>query len=300
MKIIKSDCWLVPQEPGFLGMYKQIELAGRTAYKSENKITEDSAKNFVEMLIKRGHYRPLEFGTIYLRFPTNINPEVIDFYDRNHWSKVVLDKDGEWYYVTTNARVITENERQNDLIYWCEPTEYHEKRITAKIVCSRAIMDEARTHTAISFIGESTRYCNYSKDRFDNQLTFIMPHWMDIKEGIYFDDFYSVLDDKHHIRFIEQSSSITNDLKFGIDIPYKYQRHLSHWCKSENDYFMELNGIGLLPQDARGILPLDIKSELAMCGYIDDWKHFFSQRCAIDAHPDMQIIANKLKDLLCL
>ena len=87
MKLIKPSTEIIPQQEGLLGVYKQIELAGRTAYKSEDKITEDSAEKFVNMLIEREHYRPLEFGTIYLKLPTNIDPEKICFYDANHWSR---------------------------------------------------------------------------------------------------------------------------------------------------------------------------------------------------------------------
>ena len=81
----------MPQQTGLSGVYKQIELAGRTSYKSENRITEDSAEKFVNMLIDRGHLAPLEFGTIYLQIPTNIDPKIISFYDDNPYSRTNFD-----------------------------------------------------------------------------------------------------------------------------------------------------------------------------------------------------------------
>ena len=66
MKLIKPSFEILEQLPGLEGMYKQIELAGRTCYKSEDKITEDSAKEFVDRMIKSGHGAMLEHGTVYL------------------------------------------------------------------------------------------------------------------------------------------------------------------------------------------------------------------------------------------
>ena len=70
--------------------------------------------------------------------------------------------------------------------------------------------------------------------------------------------------------------------------------------QTEEEYFKELNANGLTPQDARDCLPLGLKTEIVICGFKDAWDHFFTLRCASDAHPDMQIIANKIKEELCL
>lgn len=173
MKLINSSVTIIPQEPGLLGVYKQIELAGRTAYKSEDRITEDSAKKFVDMLLERGHTAPLEHGTIYLKVPFDVGNEIIDDYNYNPYSHVECGSDA--YYITTNARVIYENGWQEDLQYLCEPTEHHEKRITARFICSRAIGNELVRHRVFSFVQESSRYCNYSKNKFGNELTFVLP-----------------------------------------------------------------------------------------------------------------------------
>ena len=89
-------------------------------------------------------------------------------------------------YVTTNYRVIKENHWEDDLQYLCEPTEYHYKRYTVHMVLDRGVMDEFRTHVGLSHLAESTRYCNYSKDKFGNELTFIQPCW-DIRGSNYID-----------------------------------------------------------------------------------------------------------------
>ena len=91
MKLVKSSLEIVPQSPGLDGIYKAIEMAGRTCYKSENKITKDSAKDFVDRMIKSGHGAMLEFGTVYLRIPMQYKD--IDVYSNNPYSKVAFIKD---------------------------------------------------------------------------------------------------------------------------------------------------------------------------------------------------------------
>lgn len=78
-------------------------------------------------------------------------------------------------YITTNARVIFENGWEDDLKYMCEPTEFHEKRVTVKFITSIIIVREILRHRHFSFLNESTRYCNYAKGKFNSELTFIKP-----------------------------------------------------------------------------------------------------------------------------
>ncbi len=134
MKLIESSVQIIEEKDP----YKMIELAGRTCYKSEDKITEDSAKEFVDRMIKLGHGAMLEAGTIYLTIAKTImgfgDPF---FYIKNKYSKV--NKDDLFYYITTNMRVLVENNRLDDLQYQVEPTEHHEKRITAKFICDRGV-----------------------------------------------------------------------------------------------------------------------------------------------------------------
>ena len=150
MKLIKPSFEILSQENGIDGMYKMIELAGRTCYKSEDKITEDSSVKFVQMLIDRRHLAMLEHGTIYLDIPDSVWVAVCGDYDDNPYSKVihVVEKEGEQlkHYVSTNYRVLIENDWLDDLKYQCEPTEYHEKRVSVKFICDRGISHELVRH----------------------------------------------------------------------------------------------------------------------------------------------------------
>ena len=138
MKLIKSSFEILEQLPGLEGMYKQIELAGRTCYKSEDKITEDSAKEFVDRMIKSGHGAMLEHGTIYLSLDMTSREQYFK-YCYNKFSKANSTGSAEYGtwrgFVTTNLRVLVENDWMEDLQYLCEPTEHHEERHNVKFVC---------------------------------------------------------------------------------------------------------------------------------------------------------------------
>lgn len=161
MKIIKPDFEIWNQEEGLEGIYKQIERAGRVCYKSEDKITEDSAKSFVDRMIKSGHGAMLEHGTVYLDIPHgeafNVLPTetcwVADNYGKNPYSEVVLH--GPHFYVTTNFRVLIENNWIDDLKYICEPTEFHEKRVTVHFTTQIAITREFNRHRVNSMAEQS-------------------------------------------------------------------------------------------------------------------------------------------------
>lgn len=209
----------------------------------------------------------LEHGTIYLtiaKTAMNIGDPI--FYIRNKYSKV--NEDDLFYYITTNMRVIVENNRLDDLQYQVEPTEHHEKRITAKFICDRGVSHEFVRHRVFSFAQESTRYCNYSKDKFNNEITFIQPSWNYFKTACYM--------------------GIDN---FDGDI---FERALRD---TERRYF-ELIEKGWKPQQARQVLPNATKTELVMTGFESDWEGFFKLRCSGAAHPDAQKLANELKELL--
>lgn len=168
MRLINPSFEIWKQEPGLEGIYKAIERAGRVCYRSEDKITEDSAKPFVDRMVKSGHGAMLEHGTVYLAIPmTTYAPEAVNIYHNNSYSKVnecnefiFTDKYGDKvaaWCVTTNLRVLVENDCLEDLEFLCEPTEYHEKRITVRFICSRSIANEFVRHRVFSFAQESTR-----------------------------------------------------------------------------------------------------------------------------------------------
>lgn len=173
-----------------------IEKAGRTCYKSEDKITDESAKKFVAGLIKRNHEAMLEHSFLSIRF-----------------------------------------------------------------ICDRGVSHELVRHRLASFAQESTRYCNYSQDKFGNELTFIKP--------CFFDDI-------------------------------KYQRWLSAMADAQCAYFDLLNS-GASPQEARSVLPNGIKTEVVMSTNYREWRHFFKLRAARatgPAHPQMEEITRPLLEEL--
>lgn len=265
MRLIKPSYSIIEQPPGLEGVYKMIEIAGRTCYKSENNITEDSAKAFVDRMIKSGHGAMLEHGTVYLDILWNVTSAAFSLqlklkvlnYDNNKYSKVV--DVGNHSYITTNLRVLVENGWLDDLQYICEPTEHHVKRVSVRFICDRGVSHEFVRHRVMSFAQESTRYCNYSKDKFGNEITFIYPCWL--PDG---------------------------DLSVEAEECFKYALQ-----KAEQSYFHLLQE-GWLPQQARAVLPNSLKTELVMTGFVEDWEHFFFLRDAAPAHPQARELAEPL------
>lgn len=153
MRLIKPSFEIIEQEPGLEGIYKQIELAGRTCYKSEDKITEDSAEGFVDRMIKSGHNSMLEHGTVYLHVPDDdVNWNFYHTrYKRNQYSKCnyfesLYKKPIMNLCITTNYRVLIENNWLDDLKYLCKPTEHHKMRVTAKFITDRGVSHEFVRH----------------------------------------------------------------------------------------------------------------------------------------------------------
>lgn len=288
MKLIKQSFEILDQQCGLEGIYKQIEIAGRTCYKSEDKITEDSAKEFVDRMIKSGHGAMLEHGTVYLAMPVEtmlpIEANGWGKYTKNPYSKGfrVCDVNGQKRVaITTNLRVLVENGWLDDLQYICEPTEYHEKRITVKFTTDQGILREFTRHRVFSFAVESTRYCNYSKNRFSNEVTFIQPNWIsdeDIKD-YHINYNYFIDQDNNHITAVNRFMSALKNAEY---------------------FYMELIKLGWKPQQARNILPLATKCDMVMTGFVSDWKHFFRVRSRIaktgKPHPQAQELADQLMD----
>ena len=301
MKLIKPSFSIIEQASGIEGMYKHIELAGRTCYKSEDKITEDSAKGFVERMIQSGHGAMLEHGTVYLKLE-GINKSWEYYhaqkYLENNYSKVVIEREDidstDWckFYITTNFRVLIENNWLNDLKYICEPTEFHEKRITVKFICDRGVSHEFVRHRVFSFAQESTRYCNYSKDKFGNEITCILPPWLsenDIPKGFGYtsDDWGSLI-----CEFYYEATEKGKSEGFIIEPVRNFVFALQ---TSEQLYFSLLKE-GWKAQEARSVLPNALKTELVMTGFVSDWKHFFELRDAGSAHPQARELAQPLHE----
>lgn len=257
----------------FIGDYLNIEQFDEETFEDSPYYENLTAEDFVNMLVKSGHGAMLEHGTVYLQINTFLDiseriklDERVHQYNSNRFTKVNSRYIGQgiWrYYITTNLRVLVENNWLDDLIYACEPTEFHVKKVTAKFICDRGVSHEIVRHRGLygmSYAQESTRYCNYSKSKFGQELTFIEPSW----------EF--------------PSSSI-------VSTKERFEAMLE---EAEANY-MELITLGFKPQEARAILPNAIKTEIVVTGFIDDWKHFFELRCDNAAHPDIRKLALDLQ-----
>lgn len=187
MKLIPPSHEILSEIDG-AKMLKSIEMCGRVCYKSEDRITEDSAAKFISMILKSGHESVLE----------------------------------------------------------------HEK-ITVRLICDRGVTHEIVRHRIASYSQESTRYCNYSKDKFGGEITFIRP-------------FFWAEDDE---RF-ELWKSTMQDI--------------------ENAY-IKLLEMGAKPEEARSILPNSVKTEIVVTMNIREWRHFFRLRTSAKAHPQMRELA---------
>lgn len=134
-------------------------------------------------------------------------------------------------------------------------------------------------HRVFSFAQESTRYCNYSKDKFGNELTFIIPCWIDVIPNNSFYDYDTNIDGW-------QKSEDANTSNF-----------LQSLAWSEKNYLTLLRN-RWTPQQARAVLPNSLKTEVCMTGFMSDWEHFFELRTAQNAHPQMRELAIPLKEMM--
>lgn len=243
-------------------MYRHIELCGRTCYKSQDKIIEGSAKPFVNRMIASKHYAMLEHGTVYLYSNRDFSAwsHLIERYSNNKYSIV---KGGLADYdccVTTNLRVLAENDWFDDLKYLCEPTEFHAKRYTVKFQTNIQVYKEYTRHRVMSWAIESTRYCNYLKKKFGGCVTFITPVWL-------------------------------NKSKWYQKLAFK----TSLWVAEK--MYLFLIKTGWKPQEAANILPQATKAEVVMTGFVEDFKHFFDLRALGTTgapHPQAKELAEPL------
>lgn len=281
------------QEPGMDGIYRQVERAGRVCYKSEDHCTAESARPFVERMIKSQHTAMLEHATVYLLYRDGETAsaeqggdaagETWQRYERNKFSKVTT-VDG-CHYVTTNLRVLAENQWLADLDHLTEPLAYHERRVTVHFTTQIATTREFNRHRANSMAEQSTRYCNYSKDKFGNEISINIPEWVRALS----------VEEPAQIDFLELAKKVTEGQADD------YENWLFANLAAERSY-MNLIALGRKPQEARAILPLDTNTELIHTAFVSDWKHFFDLRAQGTTgapHPDAKVLALPLYDEFC-
>ena len=308
MNLIHTDFEILDQESGLEGIYKAIEYPGRICYGSTDKICDGSAEKFVkDTLMKFNHGAPMEHGAVYLDCPQNVYLKYVN----NPYSRTCYVKEGDennpitWlenqengmkigyisnvtrYYVSTNFRVLFDNGWLDDLKYLCEPTEHHMRRVTVKFTCDIGVSREYNRHRHDSINEESTRYCNYSKEKFGAGLNVIEPVW--------FYDRQEELD--KHIR-LNSFHKYVESIYFNMD---NYFNDIDYWLFA--NYAAEWSYMNLTgkcqwqQQKARTILPLDTKTTLIHTAFIDDWVHYFNLRALGTTgapHPQAKELAEPL------
>lgn len=292
MRINNPSFEIWQQEPGLSGVYRQVERVGRVCYKSEDHTTADSAQPFVERMIKSEHFAMLEHGTVYLLLDVaGAGMDVAqsgEFYATNKFSKCV--EDSGKLYVTTNLRVLAENNRLDDLkAYWSEPLPLHPVRITVHFSTQIAITREFNRHRANSMAEQSTRYCNYSRAKFGNEITVNIPTW--VRQEMTGSEWACQLDNGELTVNGQQLMELARKVADGS------ASVLDNWVfanvAAEKSY-MNLIAAGRKPQEARVALPLDTATELVHTAFVSDWKHFFDLRAlgtTGQPHPDAKAIA---------
>ena len=281
MKLINQKVELWQQGPTEEDMWDHIAKCTRVCYQSTPKNKEESGEDFCKRtILLNKHYGMLEHGTVYLIMPYDANHVwTCRMYELNPYSKVKLVY-GKGY-ITTNYRVILENNREADLDYWSEPTEFHEKRHTLNLITSIGIGRELCRHRKFSFAQESTRYCRYDK----RDMEFVIPYWANLNPGPYETASNGYIGDG----FCEDYSVNSNETQF-----------LSSLSSAES-FYKRLLINDLKAQEAREVLPLALKSQLIMTGFESDWKDFLDKRLfekTGKVHEDMKELAKQISDLI--
>lgn len=274
MKIINPKFEeLVAENPLKLG-----ELCARVCYKSENLISEGSAKKLLTGIANAGHTAMLEHVPVYLKidisYPEAMSRAVIKIISSSY-SKITLDAIESSTFVSTNLRVVFEHFKElydkfmenegapftlDDYgIRNCDFNEYPDKftrRITIKFTMDRIGSQSFCRHRVFSFAQESTRWCNYLKDKFGSEISISYPCWLKSED---LDEF------KSDMEIVEQL------------------------------YFKWLNK-GYKNEEARYFLPFGLNTEIIMTGFPDAWVHFFELRNDSHAHSQAQELAKPLED----
>lgn len=303
-------------------MMKHIEICGRNCYKSEDKITDNSYKRFVDALCKSNHGAMLEHGTIYITIPIGtwfsdnkyfVKNKLIDFFKQNKYSVVrnIIDTKEiktitngldsithvslNVYYITTNYRVIYENaEEITDVYkeYITPPSQHHEKRYTFKFICDIGVSREFNRHRVNSIAEESTRYCNYSKDKFNNEINVIAPKWLS--------DIIDIEKYNEHLKInLFEYCDVIRQREDEKEFSY-----INYWLfanLSAEYSYMNLIRLGFSPQEARSVLPLGTKTTLIHTAFESDWKHFIDLRLKGTTgapHPQAKQISKILEEKL--
>ena len=303
MKLIKPSFEIIPFDPNPL---IHIERIARTCYKSEDKITDESAPTFVKMLFNKGHHAMLEFYPFYFRCNTgfthalmminqspDVNGDLMAYDDfKEPWSQVscslrtammiskysgqlsgaIIKQYPELAYMFNKITTITDNDTMA-----CKLVDLHSinpnlQYATVRFITDRGITHELVRHRKCSFAQESTRYVNYG----GKDMQFIIPSF--ITESI---------DPKLLTTRIHDQTASPEE---------SCQLTWYNMCETAEEEYNELLKHNWLPQQARSILPNSLKTEIVVQARLSEWKHIFRLRCNNAAHPDMRAIMIPLRE----
>jgi len=303
MKIIEPYAQILVSDTSYDPM-RCIEIAGRTCYKSEDKITPDSAPEFVGRMIKSGHGAMLEHGSLLLQ----TEPEIFDLISTVDWAMrssgahsylrftraddvisgnvrawrefltelYLTGKYGEAVFPEAFFPLLTEypglfpelverfpaaaeSESGVSKITHADQlareSRFVHQYVMTRWVCDRGVSHELVRHRPASFAQESTRYCNYSKDKFGGELSFIQP-------------------------------AFTGELDPEVWRLTMRQTELA---------YLELTKLGVRPEIARSVLPNSLKTEVIVTATLEEWQHILDLRCSEAAHPQIRELALQLK-----
>lgn len=307
MRLVKPSVEeITPRKYDMESVMKHIERCARTCYKSTDKITDDSYAKFCQMLKSSKHLSTYEHGTIYLVVPNEVR--VNGYVYGNNFSQLESNP-YTWHevcrentYYTTNLRVIVENDLDGVLQYMGEPTVLHATRKTFKIITDRGVTAEMNRHRVNSPSEESTRYCNFSKEKFGSEISILVPPEFDEERILHCIQSWTptkeITEDSQKDAFKEMCNYIAqlecfdepNDL-VNADL-WLFANMASEFA------YMGLIKQGWKPQQARRVLPLDLKSEIVVTAFGYDWEKFLKLRTAEDAHPDIRIIAEGISNFI--
>lgn len=312
------------------GLLKNIELAGRVCYKSENHITDTSALAFVNMIKDREHLSVLEHGSVYLKVPTS-KLEELKIVANDVWCFIIpspynQETNDGYSFVYTNLRYIQESnpELAQILIYneaLPEGVEYFTpekndpyKRYSFRIITNFKISEQYVRHRVFSHSKESSRYCNYAKKKFNNEISIVVPiGWAPFfneltgtLEGI--DEKWYLTPDKQGEELeeicrdnrwtLEKDSSGQSKIVFDfLGENYDLHKILSRCKLAEMDYMEAINN-GSRPEDARDFLTLFTKTEQVMTGYLKDWQDLVRKRSIPGAQFEARWIADRIRAFL--
>ena len=311
MELIKPSAEIWEQGNTIEDIWKHIARCTRVCYQSTSKNDEETDEEFVKRVILRQdsstgdlnfdkiHGAMLEHGTIYLEIYCYNGCEDDNYYKiinyrENKYSIVNnIFYNGESiaknFAITTNLRVLYENNWLDDLKYICAPTEHHTKRVTVFFTTNIGVTREFNRHRVNSIAEESTRYCNYHLDKFNNSITFALPSWIDINKT-----------EIQACRTAEVESDMYADMRVNMELSDNWNTidwYLYALSTSALAY-KKLIQLGWKPQQAREVLPLATKSQLIHTAFVDDWKHFFALRAdgvSGPPHTNSKLIADSLK-----